>query len=259
MADRKRIVIDAGHGGQDPGAVFEGRREKDDTLRLALAVGQILSDRGLDVLYTRVTDVYQTPLEKAQIANNTNADYFLSIHRNAMPVPGTASGVESLVYENTGVPALMARNINQELEQAGFQNLGVTERPGLIVLRRTRMPAVLVEAGFLDNERDNQFFDANFERIARGIAEGILETVQEEEKGPELYQIQVGVFSDRSAAERLLRQLREQEFPVFLVAEDGGFRVRVGAFLNLDHAVRMEQRLRGYGYSTYMVKERARE
>ena len=60
------IMLDAGHGGaKDPGAVYEGRQEKDDNLKLVLAIGEILSDRGLDVEYTRTTDVYETPYEKA--------------------------------------------------------------------------------------------------------------------------------------------------------------------------------------------------
>lgn len=59
------IMLDAGHGGQDPGAVYKGRQEKDDNLKLALAVGKILENNGINVLYTRTTDVYQTPFEKA--------------------------------------------------------------------------------------------------------------------------------------------------------------------------------------------------
>ena len=82
MAEIRRVMIDAGHGGEEPGSIYEGRREKDDNLKLALAVGEILSRNGVDVLYTRVTDVYQSPLEKAQIANRSGADYFVSIHRN---------------------------------------------------------------------------------------------------------------------------------------------------------------------------------
>ena len=70
------IVIDAGHGGSDPGAVFEGRQEKDDTLRLALAVGKILEENGQNVIYTRTTDIYQTPFQKATIANEAGADFF---------------------------------------------------------------------------------------------------------------------------------------------------------------------------------------
>ena len=66
------IVIDAGHGGADPGAVFEGRQEKDDTLRLALAVGKILEENGQNVIYTRTTDVYQTPFQKATIGNEAS-------------------------------------------------------------------------------------------------------------------------------------------------------------------------------------------
>ena len=77
-----RIVIDPGHGGEDFGATYKGRNEKDDNLNLALAVGRILADNGIDVLYTRTEDVYNTPFEKATMGNNANADLFLSIHRN---------------------------------------------------------------------------------------------------------------------------------------------------------------------------------
>ena len=128
MSDIGKVMIDAGHGGEDPGAVFEGRREKDDALRLALAVGEILEDNGVDVMYTRVTDVYDTPQEKAEIANRSEADYLVSIHRNAMPVPGTASGIMSLVYENGGTVGRLGANINRELAQTGFADLGVVER-----------------------------------------------------------------------------------------------------------------------------------
>ena len=61
-----RIVVDAGHGGSDPGAVSEGRQEKDDTLRLALAVGEILQNRGQDVIFTRTEDIYQTRFRRLQ-------------------------------------------------------------------------------------------------------------------------------------------------------------------------------------------------
>ena len=257
MEEARKVIIDAGHGGQEPGAIFEGRTEKNDNLRLALAVGQILSKNGVDVMYTRVTDIYQSPLEKAQIANRSDADYFVSIHRNAMPTPGTASGALSLVYENSGVPALMAENINRSLQSVGLANLGISERPGIIVLRKTQMPAVLVEAGFIDNPADNQFFDTNFQAVAQAIADGVLKTIGQENKEPAYYQIQVGAFPDRAAANQQLQQLQIQGFPAFVVADDGVYKVRAGAFLNLDNAARMEQTLRNYGYSTYMVREEA--
>ena len=73
------IMMDAGHGGRDPGAVYNGRQEKDDTLRLALAVGENLQNNGIDVEYTRTTDVYETPYEKAMEANEAGVDLFISI------------------------------------------------------------------------------------------------------------------------------------------------------------------------------------
>ena len=64
-----KVVVDAGHGGSDPGAVYEGRQEKDDNLALALAVGSILAENGVDVVYTRTDDSYETPFQKAQKGN----------------------------------------------------------------------------------------------------------------------------------------------------------------------------------------------
>ena len=129
MEQQTSVIIDAGHGGAEPGAMFEGRKEKDDTLRLAVAVGEILENNGIRVMYTRTTDVYDTPLEKAMIANGSGADFFVSIHRNAMPVPGTGKGALNLVYENTGPGALMAENIQKNLVKAGFDDLGVRNVP----------------------------------------------------------------------------------------------------------------------------------
>lgn len=258
MAERNIVVIDAGHGGSDPGATFNGRQEKDDALRLALAVGRILSANGVDVRYTRTDDTYNTPLEKATMANEAEADYFVSIHRNAMPIPGSASGIESLVFENTGVPALLAENINDQLSKTGFTNLGIIERPGLVVLRRTEMPAVLVEAGFIDNEADNQLFDRNFQAIAQAIADGIIMTIKEEaKKQPEYYQVQTGAYRVRSLADQQLGELKSQGFPAFVVYEDGLYKVRAGAFEDLDNAVRQERQLRQYGYNTFIVRRPA--
>lgn len=176
MADY-RIALDAGHGGSDPGAVYKDRREKDDTLDLTLAVGDILKKNGIDVYYTRTTDEYETPFKKATDANNSGANLFVSIHRNSSENPNQYSGVETLVYSDTGLKAEVARNINNQLEDAGFKNLGVDERKNLVVLKRTKMPAVLVEAGFINNDKDNYLFDEEFDSIAQAIADGILESI----------------------------------------------------------------------------------
>lgn len=171
------VVIDAGHGGSHPGAVYRERREKDDTLALALAVGRILEQSGVRVYYTRTEDVYESPVQKAMEGNAVGADYFVSLHRNAGTYPNQFRGVESLVYNSYGEAGRLARNINARLETLGFENLGVSERPSLAVLRRTQMPAVIVEAGFLNTDGDNRIFDLRFEEAARAVADGILETL----------------------------------------------------------------------------------
>lgn len=171
------VVIDAGHGGNNPGAVYQGRQEKDDTLALALAVGEILEQNGMEVYYTRTTDVYESPARKVQEGNAVQGDYFVSIHRNSSPYPNQYTGVESLVYSRYGDAARLADNINSRLVQVGFENQGVNERPDLVVLNQSQMPAVLVEVGFINTDADNRLFNERFREIAGAIAQGILATV----------------------------------------------------------------------------------
>ena len=171
------IVLDAGHGGANPGATYNGRQEKDDALNLVLAVGAILEANGVDVYYTRTSDIYESPYQKAQEGNDAGADYFISIHRNSSPYSNQYSGVESLVYSRYSEAARMAYNINEQLEQVGFANLGITERPNLVVLNRTSMPAVLVEVGFINTDADNALLDEKFDETAGAIAGGILQTL----------------------------------------------------------------------------------
>ena len=282
------IMLDAGHGGRDPGAVYNGRQEKDDTLALTLAVGEILQGRGIDVLYTRTTDVYESPYQKAMEANEAGVDFFVSIHRNSYPTDNTVSGVETLVYDKSGLKLQMAENINEQLEAIGFVNLGVKERPGLVVLRRTRMPAVLVEAGFINSDTDNQLFDENFDDIALAIAEGILDTLQanglienntvsdnnsgntentpgqgntsnrpdnnsEHSEGIPQYTVQAGAFRNGAYADRLQKELLEQDFPAVTSQGGGLYRVTVGTFPTLDEAADMERLLKRAGYQTVIV------
>ncbi|MBP3205379.1 MAG: N-acetylmuramoyl-L-alanine amidase [Lachnospiraceae bacterium] len=171
------VVLDAGHGGANPGALYNGRRESDDALALVMAVGSILENNGVDVYYTRTTDIYESPYQKAQEANEVGADYFVSIHRNSSPYPNQYSGVESLVYSRYSPAAQMAYNINAQLEQVGFTNLGVNERPNLVVLNATSMPAVLVEVGFINTDADNELLDDRFQEVAQAIAVGILNSL----------------------------------------------------------------------------------
>ena len=253
-----KIAIDAGPGGADPGAVYQGRQEKDDNLKLALAVGERLQNSGLDVYYTRTEDIYQTPYQKAMAANESGADFLVSLHRNSSEYPNQYTGVETLIYDKNGEKAEIAEDINEELENIGFRNNGVKIRPGLVILRRSKMPAVLVESGFINSEEDNRLFDEEFDRIADAIADAILKNFsltgeEETEQEETYYRVQTGAYRNRENAVRQQEKLTEEGYPAFLLEREGYYLVQVGAFRKLENAVRMEAHLRENGYQTYIT------
>ena len=115
------------------------------------------------------------------------------------------------------------------------------------------MPALLVEAWFIDSDEDNARFDENFDEIANAIAQGIIETIGGCPEQRRLYRVQVGAYRDRRMADELLNELKEAGYPAFIVMEDGLYKVQSGAFAVLDNAVRMEERLRNAGYNTFIT------
>ena len=253
----EKIVIDAGHGGANPGATYEGRKESEDALRLATAVGELLKGDGFEVVYTRTDDTTQSVAEKAQLANDSGADLFISIHRNAAARDNLYNGAQTLIYGPGGLREEIAENIVDDLEDVGFQNLGVDLRPDLVVLNRTKMPAVLVEAGFIDSDQDNLLFDTRFEEMAGAIAKGITDAVDRPDANhARPYTIQVGLFRNKIYADNLLLRLKRQGYPAFLDMDPktGFYRVRVGEYGDLDRAVDMEQRLKNRGYTTFLTR-----
>lgn len=250
-------MVDAGHGGYDNGARYNGRREKDDTLALALEVGSILESRGQDVVYTRTEDIYQSPAEKAQLANASGADYFISIHRNSGTVPNQYSGVQSLIYNEGGIKQDIAENINENLEALGFPNIGIDLRPNLAVLKQTSMPAVLVEAGFINNDRDNQIFDNEFENVALAIANGVLDAIANSPSSGQRmapYRVQVGLFSQYSNATAQYDRLLQDGYPVELMQLGGLYAILSGSFTTAAEANRYANTLRQAGYDAAVVK-----
>ncbi len=255
------IALDAGHGGYDSGAVHEGRREKDDNLALTLAVGEILQRNGVDVVYTRTEDVYDSPVRKAQIANQSGADYFISFHRNASPADNQYSGVETLLYDENGTKAEIAQAINEELAAVGYNNLGLNIRRDLAVLRRTQMPALLVEVGFINTDADNTLLDARFNEVAQAIANGVLQTVGDEigagggTQMPQndMYAVQVGLYRNPENADNLYRELTALGIPADIARSGSFYAVRAGRTENLNEAVALQQELQQLGYDTLVV------
>lgn len=248
-----RIMIDAGHGGWDNGAMYDGRKEKDDNLRLALAVAQLLKEKGFDVLLTRDEDIYQSPNEKARIANESGVDYFISLHRNASTNPNQYSGVQTLIYNEENPKGILADNINSQLEKVGFKNLGRSIRTDLAVLRRTNMPAALVEVGFINNDADNRIFDERFNDVANAIAQGISESVGNNTKPSYTYRIQVGLFRNYENAERLAKELEDLGYTVSIEKMGEYYGVLVGKFQDLERAEKIERILQEDGYETIII------
>lgn len=246
------IMIDSGHGGMDNGAVYNGRKEKDDNLRVGLAVGEQLEKAGYHVLYTRTTDVYDTPLQKAQKANNAGADYFISFHRNSGEIPNTYNGAQALVYADNTRAAQIGEAIMRQLVQLGFKDLGVDERPGLVVLRRTNMPAVLLELGFINHDGDNRIFDEQFDEMVDAIVRGIEQSIPLAPVA-KLYGVQVGLFRYRSNAEYLKEELEEMGYTVVVRREEPYYAVVVGREPTLEDATNLQNQLRQQGYDTLVV------
>lgn len=248
------IILDAGHGGFDNGASYMGRAEKDDVLRLTLAVGEKLQADGYNVYYTRTTDVYNSPYEKAELANQSQGNYFISFHRNSGVEDNLYKGVQTLVYQRNDTVDRIANNINAQLEQVGFQNLGIEEIPGLIVLRETDMPAALVEVGFINNDIDNQIFDEKFNQIVDAIVTGIEESIPMTAQAlPEQYFVQTGLFKYDVNAAYQLERLQMQGYSGQIHYEKPYYGVWVGNSKTLDEAAALQKELKKNGYTTLIV------
>lgn len=177
----KKIFIDAGHGGANPGASYKGRREADDVFRLSSAVAGLLKKQsGVEVRMSRTSDDDPEISRRTADANAWGADYFISIHRNAL-APEKASGAEVWCYskiEKGGETYKKAESILDALCGAsGFANrgvhLGAPSYSDFGVNRLTKMHSCLLEVGFVDNSYDNARFDSTLPAMAAAVAEAL--------------------------------------------------------------------------------------
>ncbi len=171
-----RVILDPGHGGKDPGAIskINGVYEKSLTLKTALALRDMLQQRGYEVIMTRDSDVYPTLTERAALANDMDGDIFVSIHYNAT-TKASISGIETYAY-STPDNQYLAEQIHRSLiESTGAVNRGVKSGNKLVVLNRTKVPAVLLELGFLTNANEaNLVTQEHYQStLTMAIADGI--------------------------------------------------------------------------------------
>jgi N-acetylmuramoyl-L-alanine amidase len=189
-SDQLTVLIDPGHGGKDPGAkAVDGTSEKDLNLDVALRLNRILKDIGFNTMITRNDDRYVDLASRTGMANNNYVDFFMSIHFNAFT--SSAKGIETLYYPNDITDEYpidnkkMANIFHNELIDALKRpSRGITPRPGLYVLNKTKMPAILAELGFITNpEEFEQIKKEDYrEMAARALAASIVKYYQEIEQ-----------------------------------------------------------------------------
>ncbi len=179
-----KIFIDQGHNPVNPNAGAEGNgyREQDLVYEIGKSLEALLNaNPNFEARTSRNdpdeilgTNTATSLAARTNAANSWGADYFISIHANASDLPD-ASGSEAFVYSASSPAYALAENILVGLSEAtGLQNRGIFSRPTLYVLRKTAMPALLLEVGFITNSGDAQLMAENPDLIARGIYNGIL-------------------------------------------------------------------------------------
>jgi N-acetylmuramoyl-L-alanine amidase len=178
------VVVDAGHGGKDPGAISGGIREKDLNLDIAKRLNSLLKAEGITTHMTRSTDTFIDLYARSGLANRVNADLLISIHNNA----GTSkySGSMSLYYPSSSKSKgnlsswefanIVNRNLSSKL---GSKNLGLQARSNLAVLRTSNMPAVIAEVGFITNSSEcAKLLTAHYkQKAAEALRDATLESL----------------------------------------------------------------------------------
>ena len=177
----KKVFISAGHGGSNPGAVGNGFKEKDLNLSIAMACGNYLKSKGVEVQMSRVKDEDDDLNQEARESNAFGPDLTVSIHNNA----GGGNGVEAWYSIVGGLGKTCAENILAEVVKIGQNSRGAKTRKGSNgrdyygFIRQTKAPAVIVECAFIDNATDIQIINTEPKRVVMGkaIAKGILKTL----------------------------------------------------------------------------------
>ena len=177
----KKIYIDAGHGGCQPGATNGKRKESDDVLRLALKIQELLKKQDCQIRMSRTTDVDVNINDRCNDANKWGADYFLAIHRNS--ASASATGDEIWIYSKASdITKAKATNIlNAVVRVDGLTNRGVHKGAAAYsdygVNKYTNMHSALLELGFISNSNDNKVYDKKLDDIALALAKVLLSVV----------------------------------------------------------------------------------
>ncbi len=177
------VMLDAGHGGKDVGANYDEIYEKDLTLAITQQVEELLKDAGYRVRMTRNDDSFMDKADRAKLANRKSPTIFVSIHCNSAE-NSQPEGIETFYTEEKGEESRQLAELIQSklLEETGAKDREV-KTADYVVIKNTKMPAVLAEVGFLSNETERALMQTEEyqQKLAKAIAAGITEYLQQEE------------------------------------------------------------------------------
>jgi N-acetylmuramoyl-L-alanine amidase len=172
------IILDADHGGEIYGEVFVNEIGKDEDLKLALAVGDILKQYNLNVSYTRTKLIAMSWSDRFKIANETDAELFISFHKYSHKDCCDKDGTQTLIFDHNGIARNTAKNINQYLTMYGFSTHGIIEMQSqTIAFCKSKIPVMLLLYRYEILE-ENPEVDVRFHELSWAIALGIVKTFQ---------------------------------------------------------------------------------
>ena len=179
--DQGLIIVDAGHGGEDGGAVSSYSNESTINLDIAYWLKEELLNRGYSVYMTRIDDTFVGLNARATLANaQTDALAMVSIHQNAYPEDTTVRGVEAHTYEREGCGELGALLSKHVATAVSATDRGVFYHSNLVVTSKTTMPSVIIECGYMTNDEEAYLLtQQDYQiKIARGIADALDEFIK---------------------------------------------------------------------------------
>jgi len=175
------VVIDAGHGDWEPGAGNGSTNEKDITLAISLEVERVLKEKDISYYMSRNDDTYLSLEDRVRIANEKSCKLFVSIHNNSF-TDTAQSGILTTYNPSSPNGKEIAKIMQSKINNMGMRDRDVMPRPNLYVLRYTDMPSLLLEIGFISNNKDLKLLtDANFQqKCAQQIVLGIEEIISKQ-------------------------------------------------------------------------------
>src|SRR5690625_1796774 len=270
----KTLIIDAGHGGNDPGASGFGVKEKDWTLKISLYQYNRLKELGANVAITRTTDKFIDSEPRANLIKN-KYDYCMSNHFNAFN--GSARGVETIysIHAKNTVAKRLADAVVKASKlplRRVFNRKGAKNNDYYFMHRLTgSTQTTIVEYGFIDNKADHDYYknDDNFYKVAEAVikewcailgvkyvapgkSESKPTTSTNKPKSEKLHKVQIGAYKNKANADRQSKRAKDKGFDTYILYEKGLYKVQIGAFSKKSNADQLATKAKKAGFDVYI-------